>query len=275
MAWNQVVEQPHDTLILDAVPSEEVHLCAPTVCGYSFASKKWGRLVADKFTEIHWHKDAFDHLVLSTDKKLLIESVVFADRTATISDVISSKSGGFIVILHGKPGTGKTLTAEAAAERAQKPLMVLSASELGGQPTEVEHNLRNVLEICKSWDAILLIDEAEVYLEARSIGNIERNAMVSAFLRVLEYHQQVIFLTTNHIARLDAAFKSRVSIAIKFPDLDQKTQEEIWERFLIMAGVEIQCNNGIQSKQKPSIAKDQLTQLAGRKMNGRYSSMHI
>jgi SpoVK/Ycf46/Vps4 family AAA+-type ATPase len=268
LAWDQVIAQPHRTLILDEVPPDEVHLCAPTVCGYSFTAKKWGRLVADKFTPLTWHKDAFDHLVLAAEKKSLIESIVFADRSVPISDVISNKGGGFVVILHGKPGTGRTLTAEAAAERAEKPLMVVSAGELGGKPHEAEQSLRNIFDICKIWDAILLIDEAEVYLEARSLGNLERNGMVSAFLRVLEYHQQVVFLTTNHIDRLDPAFKSRVSVEIKFPNLDQVTQEEIWARFLKMAGVEI-CLNATKPQGKQAFTKDEITLLASRKLNGR------
>jgi SpoVK/Ycf46/Vps4 family AAA+-type ATPase len=114
----------------------------------------------------------------------------------------------------------------------------------------------------------LLIDEAEVYLEARSLGNLERNGMVSAFLRVLEYHQQVVFLTTNHIDRLDPAFKSRVSVEIKFPNLDQVTQEEIWARFLKMAGVEI-CLNATKPQGKQAFTKDEITLLASRKLNGR------
>jgi len=268
MAWTEVNVQPHRSLVLEEVPPSELHLCAPTVLGYSFTAKKWGRFLTHNFADIIWRKNAFDHLVLSDQKKTLIKSVVFADRSGMVSDVVSSKAGGFIIILHGKPGTGKTLTAEAAAELAEKPLMVLSAAELGRHAVELEHNLRNIFEICKMWDAIMLIDESEVYLEARSIGNVERNAMVSAFLRVLEYHQQVVFLTTNHITRLDAAFKSRVSIAIKYPDLDKATQREIWGRFLKMAKVRI-IEAQIRSPEKSSISTAELGKLADRKLNGR------
>lgn len=270
-AWCEVIAQPDHSLILKEVPEDELHLCAPTVCGYSFTAKKWGRLVADRLTPIRWDKGAFDHLVLSQEKKSLVQSIVFADRFAIISDVISAKSGGFVVILHGEPGTGKTLTAEAAAEKAQKPLMVLSAGELGGKPAEVEDNLHNILEVCKVWDAILLINEAEVYLEARSLGDVERNGMVSAFLRVLEYHQQVIFLTTNHIDRLDTAFKSRVSVAIKYPNLGQEARSEIWTRFLELSGVQICDNDDSPPEGKPLITKSDLVRLAERNINGRYT----
>ena len=260
--------QPDRSVQLKEVSEDELHLCAPTVLGYSFVTKTWGRYVADRFKDIVWRLDAFDHLVLSPDKKSLIKSLVSADRSRIISDVITNKAGGFIVILHGKPGTGKTLTAEAAAEIVNKPLMVLSATELGSVPEAVEINMRRTFEMCKAWDAIILIDESEVYLEARSLGNTTRNGLVSAFLRVLEYHQQVIFLTTNHITRLDAAFKSRVSVAIKYPDLDNKTQKEIWRRFLDMARVRI--GGHLPTPDEDGfVTNEQLSKLADRKLNGR------
>jgi len=260
--------QPHRRLHLEDVDEDELHLCSPTVLGYSFVTKTWGRFTADRFCDIRWDTRAFDHLVLSQDKKNLIKSLVLADRSKIISDVIANKAGGFIVILHGKPGTGKTLTAEAAAELVHKPLMILSATELGWSPEAVEVNMRRILEMCKAWDAIILIDEAEVYLEARSLGNAPRNGMVSAFLRVLEYHQQVIFLTTNHITRLDAAFKSRVSVALKYPDLDKKTRQEIWDRFLGMAGVKVGAHLAGADKEG-FVDNEQLHKLADRNLNGR------
>jgi AAA+ superfamily predicted ATPase len=263
--WNQL-SAPHPTHILEGIPDNEVHLCAPTVLGYSFASKKWGRLDAGRFTEIVWNTNAFDHLVLAEEKKTLIKSLVYADRNEMITDVVSGKAGGSIVILHGKPGTGKTLTAEAAAEKGKKPLMVVSAAELASKASDLEDYLGNILEVCEYWDAILLIDEAEAYLEARSLGDVKRNAMVSVFLRLLEYHQQVIFLTTNHIARIDPAFKSRISVAIQYPELDTDAKETIWSRFLKMAGVQI-VGTPIGGQ---SITKTELGELAGKKMNGRY-----
>ena len=255
---------PYLTHQLDAIPAADIHLCAPTVLGYSFACKKWGRLDVDRFAEIVWNTDAFDHLVLEEEKKILIKSLVCAERTEMITDVISGKAGGSIVILHGNPGTGKTLTAEAAAEKGKRPLMVVCAAELASRAADLEEYLGSILEICEDWGAVLLIDEAEAYLETRSIGDVKRNAMVSVFLRLLEYHQQVIFLTTNHITRIDPAFKSRISVAIKYPELDENARETIWARFLKMAGVQIHDTPGPQS-----ITKAELAELVKKKMNGR------
>lgn len=47
------------------------------------------------------------------------------------------------------------------------------------------------------WGAVLLLDEADVYLERRSINDLMRNSLVSIFLRLLEYFQGILFLTTN------------------------------------------------------------------------------
>ena len=101
--WSQL-SAPHPSQQLERVSDSELHLCAPTVLGYSFAAKKWGRLDAENFTDIHWDTTAFEHLVLEEEKKSLIKSLVFAKRDEMITDVVSGKSGGSIVILHGKPG---------------------------------------------------------------------------------------------------------------------------------------------------------------------------
>ena len=268
MVSEQQLFIPHPSLRLNEVPAAALHLCGPTVLGYSFSAKRWGRFAIESFKKICWSDKAFDHLVLSKDKKDLIESLVYADQSNMVSDVISSKAGGFIIILYGKPGTGKTLTAEAAAEKRKCPLMIVSAAELGYQADQIESKFRNILYVCRAWNAILLIDEAEVYLEARSLGNLQRNAMVSIFLRLLEYHQLIIFLTTNHISRLDTAIKSRVAVAIKYPDLDRKAREEIWTRFLTRAGVQI-IDDNYPVLGRAAVSKQELRTLSDIDLNGR------
>src|SRR5277367_4398824 len=198
---------------IEEVQSDELHFCAPTVFGYSFMTKMWGQLIADKFTPIHWNKHAFEHLVLPQPTKQLIKSLLDTDRadSGVINDVVTGKGGGCVIILHGRPGTGKTLTAEAIAENCEKPLIMISAAELATNARELESRLTDILEISKVWNAILLLDEAEVFLEARSLHDLHRNAMVAVFLRLLEYHQRFMFLTTNQISHLDDAFKSRIS----------------------------------------------------------------
>jgi hypothetical protein len=59
--------------------------------------------------------------------------------------------------------------------------------------------LQKILDICHAWGAILLLDEADVFLEKRNMHDIHRNALVSIFLRQLEYFQGILFLTTNRV----------------------------------------------------------------------------
>ncbi|KAI1637533.1 hypothetical protein F4809DRAFT_661034 [Biscogniauxia mediterranea] len=53
------------------------------------------------------------------------------------------------------------------------------------------------------WGALLLIDEADVFLERRSLRDMQRNAMVTVFLRVLEYYRGIFFLTTNRVSTFE------------------------------------------------------------------------
>jgi hypothetical protein len=62
------------------------------------------------------------------------------------------------------------------------PLYVLSAADLGTDPKNVESALESALERCRLWDAILLLDEGDVFLEARNSDSLKRNGLVSSEL---------------------------------------------------------------------------------------------
>lgn len=74
-----------------------------------------------------------------------------------------------------------------------------SAGELGTDSRILEAELQKILDVCHAWGAILLLDEADVFLEKRNMQDIHRNALVSIFLRQLEYFQGILFLTTNRV----------------------------------------------------------------------------
>lgn len=74
-----------------------------------------------------------------------------------------------------------------------------SAGELGTDSRVLERELQKTLKICHAWGAILLLDEADVFLEKRDLHEIHRNALVCIFLRQLEYFQGILFLTTNRV----------------------------------------------------------------------------
>ncbi|KAL9113128.1 MAG: hypothetical protein Q9227_002740 [Pyrenula ochraceoflavens] len=84
---------------------------------------------------------------------------------------LTASCQGFIMLLSGDPGV--------VAEEMRQPLYLMSASELGESATEVEESLEQVLELTSKWNAILLLDECDMFLEARSTADIRRNRLVS------------------------------------------------------------------------------------------------
>ncbi|PTB61575.1 hypothetical protein BBK36DRAFT_1136748, partial [Trichoderma citrinoviride] len=143
-------------------------------------------------------------------------------------DLIQGKGRGLVVLLHGVPGVGKTATAEAVAMENKKPLFVITCGDLGLSPYEVESRLKNVFRLAHLWDCVLLLDEADVFLSQRSKQDMTRNALVSVFLRVLEYYNGLLFLTTNRVGTIDEAFKSRIHLSLYYPPLDKTQTTDIF-----------------------------------------------
>ena len=169
------------------------------------------------------YKDVVRGLVMSHfQKKNLERKYADAATEGPSQDLIQGKGRGLVVLLHGVPGVGKTATAEAVAMENHKPLFVITCGDLGLTPGEVESSLKNVFRLAHLWDCVLLLDEADVFLSQRSKQDMKRNALVSVFLRVLEYYNGLLFLTTNRVGTIDEAFKSRIHISLYYvshPDL--------------------------------------------------------
>lgn len=147
------------------------------------------------------------------------------------TDIIAGKGKGLIMLLHGGPGTGKTFTAETVAEIAEKPLYRVTCGDIGTQPENVEKYLESALHLGKIWGCVVLLDEADVFLEERSLSQLDRNALVSVFLRVLEYYEGILLLTSNRVGTFDEAFKSRIQLALHYPNLDMPQRRRIWTNF--------------------------------------------
>ncbi|KAF9231894.1 P-loop containing nucleoside triphosphate hydrolase protein [Melanogaster broomeanus] len=245
-AYNRRCDEFEDSSLPgDEIPElaeEDLDLLPSDVYGFDLQMKSWDRFKVDHIGPITFDDKAWDHLVLDENTKTLIKGLVGVTNTSVMSkklvtDVITGKGGGLIAVLHGPPGTGKTLTAEAVAEHLQRPLYNISSVELSTKPETLESTLKNTLKLATAWDAVLLIDEADVFLEKRSLHELERNALVSAALRVFEYHRGVLFLTTNRIQAFDDAFLSRFSIAIRYSELDAPSRLTIWRKFFELAGL--------------------------------------
>ncbi|GAP84049.1 putative TOB3 [Rosellinia necatrix] len=213
---------------------EELLLCTPIVRGYALRAKAWLQFFIDSVNEIVFNDSAFDSLVLPEGHKSLIFAIAQAQvkKKDDFDDVIAGKGRGVIMLLSGGPGIGKTLTAESVAEQMRVPLYTMSAGDLGATSVEVESSLTRILSMVAKWKAVLLLDECDVFLEARSVHDLDRNRIVSIFLRTLEYYEGLLFLTTNRVKNMDEAFNSRIHFRLQYPELDAGARRTVWAGFL-------------------------------------------
>ncbi|KAL3443418.1 P-loop containing nucleoside triphosphate hydrolase protein [Aspergillus insuetus] len=255
---------PEDTHAVETPPSVEFQLLLPaTIPGFGFHDKKWINLLVEQIQEIEWNAEAFKHLVLKSTKKELIEALVDKHTAASDSnDVIQGKGNGLILLLHGGPGTGKTLTAESVAELTCKPLYRVTCGDIGTNAEDVERYLESVLYLGTIWQCVVLLDEADVFLEERTQQDLQRNALVSVFLRVLEYYSGILVLTSNRIGTFDEAFKSRVQLTLHYPTLDESSRRRIWSNFIS------RLQNTVPETKADQIMEN-LDELARFKLNGR------
>lgn len=244
-----------------------------------------GKLLLHHVIDVVWNKKAFDHLVAEEKTKTLIKALVtnqLAESEGT--DVIEAKGGGLVLLLHGGPGTGKTFTAEGVAEFAEKPLLRVTCGDAGVEAREVERYLQNVFRLGHLWDCgkhllasddivagspilikslVVLLDEADVFLEERDIRDLNRNALVSVFLRILEYYQGILILTSNRVGTFDEAFKSRIQLALHYQKHGKPERQKIWRNFLT------RVRDMPTSDMDYDDITDHLEALAEYKLNGR------
>ncbi|KAJ7812430.1 P-loop containing nucleoside triphosphate hydrolase protein [Mycena olivaceomarginata] len=237
--------------------SAEERLLTPTIVyGFSLADKMWLEFDLTRVMPVEWNEDAFANLVLQDDRKMLLRSLVEAHHERCgFDDFVKGKGGGLVVNLSGPPGVGKTFSAEATSEHLKRPLYVIGVGDLGTSAEDIEHKLGRIFDVATIWKAIVLIDEADVFLERRSMNELERNAMVAVFLRQVEYYSGILFLTTNRVQAFDQAFLSRIHIALHFDNLNEASRAQMWRAFMMRAGI--------------AFDETQIALIAKREVNGR------
>ncbi|KAH8703663.1 P-loop containing nucleoside triphosphate hydrolase protein [Talaromyces proteolyticus] len=225
---------PEKDNIPKTLTSDHHMLCMDRLYGYSPQLHTWMDFFVDNIQDIEWRTNTLEGLVLPKPKKDLLAAITRAKKSGEheFSDFIEGKGEGIIMLLSGPPGTGKTLTAEAIAEDMRVPLIAITFSNLGHHVYMIERELSRIFELAAHWNSILLLDECDVFLQARSPDRLEQNNIVSIFLRTLEYYKGILFMTSNHTANIDPAFSSRIHLSLEYPELDQDSRLQVWNTVL-------------------------------------------
>ncbi|CAI7657647.1 unnamed protein product [Penicillium glandicola] len=221
--------------------------CPPYEYGFSLSRKEWCRFFIDNIEDVQWKENAWDSLIIGDHEKLVLQSLVTSHSYPEDSrNQTLQKGKGLVVLLHGSPGSGKTLTAETAAEGSRRAIMMTSLGELNkwDSPASFEYRLKQLLQYATIWKAIVLMDEADVFLESREDDHGDtsnRNALVAVFLKELEYFSGIVFLTTNRISSFDQAMKSRIHLALEYTPPGLETRERLWVQILTSIPSEEVC----------------------------------
>ncbi|KAK5943797.1 hypothetical protein PMZ80_003078 [Knufia obscura] len=219
------------------LPEDKLVLCPPAVLGFSLNDKFWGEYAVDHIQGIEPSSALFDHLSIPLSMKNTIRSLTRGHLSPLKHGKWSGSSmsvvgSGTRILLHGPPGVGKTLTAEALSEYHRRPLYSVSAGELSSDAGELDPQLTNIFRVASAWNAILLIDEADVFLQRRAELTLERNRLVAVFLRKLEHFDGILILTTNLVDHFDSAILDRMQLRMQYHSLGKAAKKEVLTGFL-------------------------------------------
>lgn len=195
------------------------------------------RVHVNNMKRYEYRRGVAQGLVLPEVDRRMIDILVDQSYN-TFQDIVGGKGQSMNILSSGPPGTGKTATAEVFAEFKGRPLYTVQCSQLGLDPEQVEKNLSIILGRANRWNAVLLLDEADVYIRKRA-EDIAQNAIVGVFLRVLEYASCILFMTTNLPENVDDAVASRCIVHLHYGVPDVMAQARIWDILSRLNGIEM------------------------------------
>lgn len=194
---------------------------------------------------------SIDEIVLdNVTKDSITDAIVFCQQRKKIVDEWNLKrflkgSGGCTGInMYGKPGTGKSIAAEAIAKAAGKKIIKVDYSEIQNEKWGgTEKKITELFKTAELTDSIIFFDEADGLLRKRQSdgANAETNNQIKAhLLTMLDKSAVIVIFATNRFQDYDRAFFRRILFHIKFPTPDKELLISLW-KFHLGVGTETNC----------------------------------
>ncbi len=182
-------------------------------------------------------EETLENLMRQVDKEVIARLVEWG---------IKDKKSGIDarIIFYGAAGTGKTMTAHSLAKSLKRQILAFDCSKiLSMYVGESEKNVRKIFDtfydLCDKTksEPILLLNEADQFLGARSSGNITgsdqmHNQMQNIFLEQIENFRGMLIATTNLLENIDKAFSRRFNYKIEFKKPNEKQRLQLWKMML-------------------------------------------
>ncbi len=187
----------------------------------------------EAFSSLEEPRATFEQVVLPAEDKRRILAVVDrhdeylqARRAWGFDDVIRYGRGA-LMLFHGEPGTGKTLTAHAVAHHLGRRVLCVDI------PTFIDHReadrfLPALFRQARLRHAVLFFDECEAIFASRTLGN----TLMTLLLTEIERFDGLAILATNLPGLLDEALERRILVKVRFPRPDIDAREAIWRQHL-------------------------------------------
>jgi SpoVK/Ycf46/Vps4 family AAA+-type ATPase len=182
-------------------------------------------------------QETLNNLMRQVDKEVISRLVEWG---------IKDKKSGIDarIIFYGAAGTGKTMTAYSLAKSLKRQVLAFDCSKiLSMYVGESEKNVRKIFDtfydLCDKTksEPILLLNEADQFLGARSSGNLTgsdqmHNQMQNIFLEQIENFRGMLIATTNLLENIDKAFSRRFNYKIEFKKPNEAQRLRLWELML-------------------------------------------
>jgi len=193
---------------------------------------------------------SLDDVVLNTKTKETLENLMRQVDKEVVNRLvkwgIKDKKSGIDarIIFYGAAGTGKTMTAYSLAKSLKRQVLAFDCSKiLSMYVGESEKNVRKIFDTFyelsekTKTEPILLLNEADQFLGARSSGNITgsdqmHNQMQNIFLEQIENFRGMLIATTNLLENIDKAFSRRFNYKIEFKKPNEEQRLELWKKML-------------------------------------------
>ena len=142
---------------------------------------------------------------------------------------------GIQALFWGKPGTGKSMAAEAIAGQLKLPLYKVNLANVASKWIgESEKHLAKLFDDAQKQNSLLLFDEAyAIFAKRREVESSQdknANMGVSYLLQRMETYTGLLLLSTNFKSNLDDAFLRRFHGVVEFPLPDENLRFQLWQR---------------------------------------------
>ncbi|TFB05355.1 hypothetical protein CCMA1212_003252 [Trichoderma ghanense] len=187
------------------------------------AAKRTDKDLIPSFVQNHKSHQAISATLLIL---ILLRPLNYQRPPTPIEDVIVGNVQGLIILLSSPPETGKTPIAEAVADRTHRPPFYLQVEDHGINAASLGASIKRVFDMAPEWNAVIRLDEADVFMAERNPNNSHRNELVSIFLRELECFQGLLALSVSRLPEqkgLEASLRERDDVPTLGAEIDTET----------------------------------------------------